>query len=445
VQKRDTGEEVQLARVTPDTVDELLAGKGAPHQAITAGEPLILLRRVGKIDPTDLAAFEDMEGFFGLRAALGEMTPEAVIEQVKLAGIKGRGGAGFPTGLKWQFTRGAADSPKYVVANADESEPGTFKDRVLMEGDPFRLLEGMAICAYAIGAEHGYIFIRGEYPRARRVLEEAIERASAAGYLGQNILNSGFNFAVEIRQAAGAYICGEETALFEAIEGRRGYPRIKPPFPTTHGLFSRPTCINNVETLCAVPDIVYNGGEWYLQFGTGETRGTKLFCVSGHVKRPGVIEAPFGIPLRRLINDYCGGVEGELGAILMGGAAGNFMTPDQLDTPLTAEDLSAAGAALGSGAIMIFNTTIDLREVLVRLGHFFMEESCGKCYPCQLGTMRQYEILKRLAEGHPLPGDRQRLLDIGQTMSDASLCGLGQTAAWAVLSALRHWPEMAPA
>ncbi len=442
VQQREAGAEFQLARVSPGALDDLLAGRGAAHSIAAVGAPRLMTRRIGAMDPLDLDAFARMDGFAALRRALTEMTPEQVIEEIKTSGLKGRGGAAFPSGMKLQFTRSAPGTPKYVVANADESEPGTFKDRVLMEGDPFRLIEGLALSAYAIGAEHGYIFIRGEYPRAYRTLRAAIQKAEAAGYLGANILGSGFNFTVEIRQGAGAYVCGEETALFEAIEGKRGYPRIKPPFPTTNGLFDKPTAINNVETLCAMPEIVLHGGAWYLQIGEGARHGTKLFCVSGHVKQPGVVEAPFGIRLSRLIDEYCGGVDGELQAVLMGGAAGTFLTPDQFDTPLNADELKAVGASLGSGAVMVFNTAVDLRDVLERLGHFFMEESCGKCYPCQLGTMRQYEILKRIAAGGLLPGDRERLMDIGLTMSDASLCGLGMSASWAVRSALQHWPEL---
>ncbi|HEC21906.1 MAG TPA: NADH-quinone oxidoreductase subunit NuoF [Chloroflexi bacterium] len=434
--------EQAFAGLTPDDVEALLAGQGnAPEVRIT-GEPRVLSRRVGKISPTDLEAHRTGGAFEGLKHALTGMTPEEVIEEVKRSGLVGRGGAAFPTGLKWQFTRGAEGQPKYVVCNADESEPGTFKDRVLMEGDPFRVLEGMTICGYAIGSSKGYLFIRGEYPHAAAVLEEAVAAARQANLLGENILGTDFSFEIEIRRGAGAYICGEETALFEAIEGKRGYPRLKPPFPTTHGLFNRPTVINNVETLASVPDILTNGAEWFQQWGTEHSTGLKLFCVSGHVGQPSLVEAPFGITLRELIERYCGGFDGTPQAVLMGGAAGAFLTPDQFDTPLTFEDLRPLGASIGSGAIMVFNESVDLREVLRTLGHFFAHESCGKCYPCQLGTQRQMEILDRVAEGQAQAGDIERLTLIGQTMTDASICGLGQTAGMAVMSALRLWPDL---
>ncbi len=311
-----------------------------------------------------------------------------------------------------------------------------------MEGDPFRVLEGMTICGYAIGSSKGYLFIRGEYPHAAAVLEEAVAAARQANLLGENILGTDFSFEIEIRRGAGAYICGEETALFEAIEGKRGYPRLKPPFPTTHGLFNRPTVINNVETLASVPDILTNGAEWFQQWGTEHSTGLKLFCVSGHVGQPSLVEAPFGTTLRELIERYCGGFDGTPQAVLMGGAAGAFLTPDQFDTPLTFEDLRPLGASIGSGAIMVFNESVDLRQVLRTLGHFFAHESCGKCYPCQLGTQRQMEILDRVAEGQAQAGDIERLTLIGQTMTDASICGLGQTAGMAVMSALRLWPDL---
>jgi NADH-quinone oxidoreductase subunit F len=356
----------------------------------------------------------------------------------------GRGGAAFPTGTKWEGARAAPGQPKFVVCNADESEPGTFKDRVLLEDDPHRTLEGLLIAAYAIGASRGYVYIRGEYPRAYRVMQAAVDEARAAGYLGAAGPGSGLACEVELRLGAGAYICGEETALFESIEGKRGFPRVKPPFPTTHGLFGCPTAINNVETLCNVPLILAHGAAAYRQTGTQRSPGPKLFCVSGDVARPGLYEVPFGVTLRHLLFDLAGGVVGgrRLQAVLFGGAAGAFATERDLDVALTFEDLRAAGLPLGSGVIMVFDETRDLRDVLRRLARFFAHESCGKCYPCQIGTQRQLEILERLAAGRLLPGDRERLSDVGWTMTDASLCGLGQTAASAVLSALQRWPEL---
>jgi NADH-quinone oxidoreductase subunit F len=417
--------------------DDLLNDSTPSYEAITAGTPQILLAGL----PSDRAQTLAEYGHYdALRRALFESSPEDVIETVKQSGLIGRGGAAFPTGMKWDFTRKSNRPPHYLVCNADESEPGTFKDRVLMEGRPHLLLEGMAIGAYAIGAETGYLFIRGEYPAATERLQIAITEAEAANLLGDTIMGSDFSFHIEVRRGAGAYICGEETALFEAIEGKRGFPRIKPPYPTTHGLFGQPTAVNNVETLCAIPGIIEGGADWFRQHGTEKSAGTKLVSVSGQVQRPGVYEIVPGISLRALLDDFCGGVIGDLQAVLMGGAAGTFLTPDDLDVALTFEDLRAIGSTFGSGAIMVFNQTVDLRDVLQRLARFFKHESCGKCFPCQLGTQRQQEILERSAA--PQPGDRQRLHDIGWTMTEASLCGLGQTAGTAVLSALEKFPEL---
>jgi NADH-quinone oxidoreductase subunit F len=364
------------------------------------------------------------------------MKPAEVVAEVKASGLVGRGGAAFPTGIKWEGAAKAEADQKYVICNADESEPGTFKDRVLLIDDPHMTIEGMCIAAYAIGATKGYIYIRGEYPYIFPVLEHALEDARNAGYLGNN-------FDIEIRVGAGAYICGEETALFESIEGKRGFPRIKPPFPTTHGLFGKPTVINNVETLCNVPLIIAKGSVEYRKIGTEKSPGPKLFCVSGDVSKPGLYEVPFGVTLREVV-EMAGGVaeERELQAVLFGGAAGAFATSEHLDSKMTFEDLREVGLPLGSGVVMVFDETRDMRTTLKSLGHFFAHESCGKCYPCQMGTQRQKEILDRVARGETLPDDIIRLQDVGWTMTDASLCGLGQTAAGAVLSAINLWPEM---
>jgi NADH-quinone oxidoreductase subunit F len=377
---------------------------------------------------------------YGDYAALNKaqkMSPAEVIAEIKAAGLVGRGGAAFPTGIKWEGAANAPGAEKYVICNADESEPGTFKDRVLLLDDPHSTIEGMCIAAHAIGARKGYIYLRGEYPYIVPVLENALGEARAAGYLGEQ-------FDIEIRLGAGAYICGEETALFESIEGKRGFPRVKPPFPTTDGLFGQPTAINNVETLCNVPGIIQKGAAAYRQIGTQKSPGSKLFCLSGDVGRPGLYEVPFGISLRDLLYDLAGGIRSgnQLQAALIGGAAGAFATQKDLDTRLSFEDLQAAGLPLGSGVVTVFDETRDLRDVLVRLSRFFAHESCGKCYPCQIGTQRQHEILARLAKGEALPGDAERLSDVGWTMIDSSLCGLGQTAATAVLSAMKIWPDM---
>lgn len=431
--------------LTPADVDAFLEGVYPEPEPKIYGGPLIKLARAGKIDPTSLADFEKYGGYKALRKAL-TMRPEDILSMMKGSDVLGRGGAMFPVGLKWEMTRNAPGHPaeKHIVANADESEPGTFKDRALMEQDPFSLLEAMAVAGYTVGAENGWIFLRGEYPRAYKRLSNAIEKARAAGYLGHNILGRrGFNFDIELRLGAGAYICGEETALFEAIEGKRGFPRIKPPFPTTHGLFHQPTVINNVETLAATTAVLNMGVEQWHKLGTAESPGTKWFCVSGRVLRPGVYEVPFGLTVRQLIQ-MAGGVIGrEVQAVLLGGAAGVFIGPRRLDTPLTYEDSKAQGFPIGSGVIMVFDEAVDLREIMYMLARFFAHESCGKCYPCALGTQRQLEIVERvLRYGGPLPGDVNMLRDIGLAMTQTSLCGLGQTAASAILSAVDRWPEL---
>jgi NADH-quinone oxidoreductase subunit F len=383
---------------------------------------------------------------YGQYSALAKalaMEPGEIVNEIKASGLVGRGGAAFPTGIKWEGAAKARGTEKYVICNADESEPGTFKDRILLLDDPHRTLEGMAIAAYAIGARQGYLYIRAEYPYILPILDNALNEAREANLLGENILGSGFAFDIELRVGAGAYICGEETALFESIEGKRGFPRVKPPFPTTHGLFGKPTVINNVETLCNVPLIIAQGSSEYRKIGTEKSPGPKLFCVSGDISKPGLYEVPFGVTLRELL-ELAGGIahEKQLQSVLFGGAAGAFATSDHLDVKMTFEDLRAAGLPLGSGVVMVFNESRDMRDVMKRLGHFFAHESCGKCYPCQMGTQRQMEILDRISAGKVMEGDLIRLQDVGWTMTDASLCGLGQTAASAVLSAIKLWPEM---
>jgi NADH-quinone oxidoreductase subunit F len=433
-----------FAQVAPDNVGSLFAGQGRAADDYVGGDIRIITALCGRGRAASLIEYEAAGGMRALRSVIeSKATAHSIVDELKRSGLVGRGGAAFPTWIKWEGVSQAEASPRYFVVNADESEPGTFKDRILMEGDPHRLLEGAIIGAYTIGAHQAYIYIRGEYPTSIERVTHAIEECKAAGYLGGHILGSGFDLEIEVRSGAGAYICGEETALFESIEGKRGFPRVKPPFPTTHGLFGKPTAINNVETLANIPYIFVHGAEAFRKFGTEKSTGPKLFCVSGDVTRPGLYEVPFGVTLRHLIEDLAGGVTGgNLKAILIGGAAGAFATEKDLDVKLTFEDLRVAGLPLGSGVVMIFNHQRDLRDVLLRLGRFFAHESCGKCYPCQLGTQRQYEILQRVARGQSRAGDRDRLSDVGWTMSEASLCGLGQTAASAVLSAMKLWPEM---
>ncbi len=436
-----------FAHVSAETLADVLAGRGRAPDDYVGGDLCIVTALCGRGRRMTLTEYHAVGGMQAVRRILGSrMPPLEVVDLVNRATLLGRGGAAFPTAIKWEGAARAPGGPKYFVINADESEPGTFKDRVLMEGDPCRILEGAILGAYAIGANQAYFYIRGEYPAALERVQAAIAECRAAGYLGQNVLGSGFDLDIEVRAGAGAYICGEETALFESIEGKRGFPRVKPPFPATHGLFGRPTAINNVETLAKIPYIVNHGWESFKHFGTDRSTGPKLFCVSGDVARPGLYEVPFGVTIRHMLDDLAGGViGGGLRAILFGGASGAFATEQHLDVKLSFEDLRAAGLPLGSGVVMVFNDTRDMREVLRRLGRFFAHESCGKCYPCQLGTQRQAEVLTRLADGRPLTGDRARLQDVGWTMTEASLCGLGQTAASAVLSALRLWPELFPA
>jgi len=407
------------------------------------GQPgLRLLHRVGRVNPESLDDYRSSGGFLALRRAF-EMGPERVVREVTDSKLVGRGGAAFPTGLKWQSVR-SAPMPRYLVCNADESEPGTFKDRVIMEGDPFALIEAMTVAGFATGCEQGYLYIRGEYPLAAGRLWNAIRLCRSRGYLGVDILGQGVRFDVEVRRGAGAYICGEETALLNSLEGRRGEPRNKPPFPTQVGLFGQPTVINNVETLVNVLPILLEGGRTFAATGTERSTGTKLFCVSGHVVRPGVYEAPFGITLRELL-DLAGGIggSGRLQAVLLGGAAGAFVTPEQLDVPLTFEGTRAAGASLGSAVVLPFDDTVDLRQVLRRIAQFFRDESCGQCVPCRVGTVRQEELLYRLALDRPLGSEGEELAmlrELGQVMRDASICGLGQTASSAIESALARFP-----
>ena len=432
--------------LTPADADDFLAGTYPEPKARVYGDPLWTLGRLGVVNPDSLADYKAHGGYQGLRKAL-TMTPEVLIGLIDSSGILGRGGAMFPLGRKLFFTRVAPGKPsqKHTITNADESEPGTFKDRCLMEEDPFAVVESTTLAGYAVGAENGWIFVRGEYPRSFARLSEAIDQARANGYLGKDILGtSGFNFDIELRMGAGAYICGEETALFEAIEGKRGFPRIKPPFPTTHGLFMQPTAINNVETLIAALVAINLGTDEWRKLGTEESPGTKLFCLSGHVEKPGIYEIPFGKTIRELI-ELAGGVSRgkAIQAVMMGGAAGVFIGPEKLDMRLTYEDSREQNIPLGSGVVMVFDETTDLRKVMYQLSRFFAHESCGKCFPCQLGTQRQMEILDRVANnGVSQPSDKQTLLDVGFTMTETSLCGLGQTAASAVISAIELWPEL---
>ena len=418
-----------------------MAGRPVPQVGPERSAPQIasdrsslrLLRRIGLADPESLDSYRAYGGYEGLRRAAG-LGPDGVIREVKDANLMGRGGAAFPTGVKWEAVARQPVRPHFFVCNADESEPGTFKDRLLMEHDPFALIEALTVAGFATGAERAFLYVRGEYPLAVRRLRDAADQCRRRGLLGDDVMGEGFAFDVEIRQGAGAYIAGEETALFNSIEGKRPEPR-------------KPTGVNNVETLFNVLEILRIGGPAFAQIGTTDSTGTRLFCLSGDVVTPGVYEVEFGATLGDVLR-LAGGARGgrELRAVLLGGAAGTFVGPDALDLPLTFEATRAAGATLGSGVVMAFDDTADLGAVLLRIARFFRDESCGQCVPCRVGTVRQEEALQRLRSGNTI-GTRQdevRLLgEIAAAMRDASICGLGQTAAAATLSALGRFDVLA--
>lgn len=417
------------ARLTPGPTLENIA-------STTIGPTIKLLRRVGVVDPESLESYQRHGGYRALARAV-ELGRDGVVREVMAANLLGRGGAAFPTGRKWEAVARERATPHFIVCNADESEPGTFKDRVLLEEDPFAIVEAMTIAGFATGCAQGFIYVRDEYPLARQRVEHAIDSARAAGLLGANVMGEGVAFEMEVRRGAGAYICGEETALFNSLEGKRGEPRSKPPFPAQVGLFGKPTVVNNVETLFNVIDIVLEGGATWAEVGTQTSTGTRLFCLSGHVTRPGLYEAPFGITLNELLAMAGGVASGRpLQAILLGGAAGTFVGPEALSLRLTFEDVRAAGATLGSGVVMVFDDTVDLRDILLRIAEFMRDESCGQCVPCRVGTVRQVELLERLRHVPATQADLALLTELGQAMRDASICGLGQTASSAIETAV---------
>lgn len=417
-----------IAPATPEAVEAALGGDipASPEPFVAPGP---LLARVGQVDPGSLADYRSSGGYEALARAL-ELGTDAVIDELTASNLRGRGGAAFPTGLKW---KGAAEQPgpRYVICNADESEPGTFKDRVAMEGDPFAVIEALTIAGVTVGAQEGFIYIRGEYPLATSRLAAAIAAARQAGLLGDDVMGSGLAFDIEIRRGQGAYICGEETALFASIEGYRGEPRQKPPFPTVAGLFGRPTVVNNVETLLNVPRVILEGGEAFAATGTPDSTGTRLFCLSGQVARPGVYELESGTTLREAV-ESAGGIPEEIPYLLLGGAAGSLVAGDHWDMPLTFEDSRARGVTLGSGVIMAFSPQTDMKETVRRIAEFFRDESCGQCVPCRVGTVRVEEAIAR--SNGSVEADLIEELDVA--MKDASICGLGHTAATVVRSAI---------
>lgn len=432
----------QAGPVLAEKVSAILAGenvKSIDYSLPRPGEVRVTLAHAGKVDPDSLESALSVGAYQGLQAAL-KRTSEEVISEVENSNLNGRGGAGFPAGRKWRFVAAAARTPKFVVCNADESEPLIFKDRVLIDTNPHQILEGMAIAAYAVGASSGYIYIRGEYVSQAQRLERAIEQAERSGWLGENIAGSSFSFQVHIHRGAGAYICGEETALLESLEGKRGEPRVRPPYPPTSGYRNLPTLVNNVESFAAVPHILQRGANWYKNLSDNSAGGTKLYMLLGHVNRPGLFEAPFGLTLRQIINDFGGGLRpgSKFHFALCGGAAGTIVDESLLDTPI---DYASAGKgiSLGAGAFLVCDERVSPVAMLRELMHFFAVESCGKCTPCREGTRRAYDLLVCLAEGGGRPGDLEELARLASVMQAASFCGLGQSVHLPVTSALRHF------
>ncbi|GBD84551.1 NADP-reducing hydrogenase subunit HndC [bacterium BMS3Abin02] len=426
-------QDVTVAPASLEGINAAIGGETARVAVDRIGGRLALLSRVGVVDPSSLDDYRNHGGYAALDKAMG-MGPAAVIGEIDLSLLRGRGGASFPTGRKWAAAAHSEATPKYVICNADESEPGTFKDRVILENDPFAIVEALTIAGFAVGASLGFIYVRGEYPVAAERVENAVSLAREAGLLGPSVMGTGFGFDIDVRCGSGAYICGEETALFNSIEGFRGEPRAKPPFPTDAGLFGKPTVINNVETLANVLTIVSEGGKAYAASGRDGSTGTKLFPVSGSVGRPGLYEAPCCASLGEII-ELAGGVIGTFRAALVGGAAGVFMGPERLDDTMSFEHLATLGESYGAGAIVVFDETADLDAVVRRIADFFRQESCGQCAPCRIGTVAQREALGRLLDGDN--SQREILTDVDRVMTDASLCGLGRTAASAIRSALR--------
>jgi len=403
----------------------------------------IVLRNCGVIDPESIDEYIARDGYRALEKALFEMTPEEILRELEISGLRGRGGAGFPTWRKWAFCRDVKSDVKYIICNADEGDPGAYMDRSTLEGDPHSVLEAMAIAGRTIGASQGYIYIRAEYPLAIRRLEIAIEQARAYGLLGSNILGSGFSFDVEIRLGAGAFVCGEETALIASIEGQRGMPRPRPPFPAVRGLWGKPTTINNVETLANIPVILLRGGAWFARIGTATSKGTKVFALTGKIANSGLIEVPMGTTLREIIYDIGGGIPNgrAFKAAQTGGPSGGVIPESCLDTPIDYENLAALGSIMGSGGLIV----MDEDDCIVDVNRFYLaftvDESCGKCAPCRIGGKTMYQILDRIASGQGKDEDLDKLREIGLAMQKASLCGLGQTAANPVLSGLRYFME----
>jgi len=449
------GEKTIYGDLTPEKVERLieeviLKGKviddwiaARPEEPMLAKQERIVLGNCGHINPENIDEYLERDGYKGLKKVLKDMTPGQVVEEVKTSGLRGRGGGGFPAGLKWQFASQAPGDKKYVVCNADEGDPGAFMDRSIKEGDPHALLEGMLICGYAIGSDEGYVYVRAEYPLAIKRLKVAMKQAEERGYLGENILGTGYNFRIKIKEGAGAFVCGEETALLASIEGRMGRPRSRPPYPATKGLWDKPTNINNVETYANIPRIIRRGGDKFAQIGTEKSTGTKVFALTGKINNTGLIEVPMGISIREIIYDIGGGIPDgrEFKAVQIGGPSGGCIPAHLLDLPIDYDSLVESGAIMGSGGLV----TMDEETCMVDVAWFFLnftqKESCGKCTPCREGTKRMLEILERIKAGKGKNEDIERLKFLGRNIVDTSLCGLGQTAPNPVLSTLRFFED----
>ncbi|MFP4113643.1 MAG: NADH-quinone oxidoreductase subunit NuoF [Spirochaetota bacterium] len=455
-------EESFYVGVSPDDAKELIAEhivKGRPVERLLYKEEQskeharvddisfyqkqfrIVLRNCGFINPEEISEYIARDGYAALEKVIFEMKPEDVVEQLKISGLRGRGGAGFPTWMKWNFTREQENDQKYVVCNADEGDPGAYMDRSVLEGDPHSILEAMAICGRTIGANKGYIYIRAEYPLAIQRLETAIGQATEMGLLGENILGSDFSFDVELRLGAGAFVCGEETALLASIEGERGMPRPRPPFPSVKGLWGKPTVINNVETYANIPVIIHRGADWFAKVGTDKSKGTKVFALTGKINNSGLVEVPMGTPLRDIIYNIGGGIpDGKaFKAVQTGGPSGGVITAEHLDTPIDYEHLQELGSIMGSGGMIVMDETDCMVDVTKFYLEFTVEESCGKCAPCRVGGRKLHNILTRISKGQGQPDDIDKMLQIGKAMQKASLCGLGQTAPNPILSTLRYF------
>ncbi|PLX30554.1 MAG: NADH-quinone oxidoreductase subunit NuoF [Ignavibacteria bacterium] len=423
------------------TIDEWLATGEDREAGFFENQVRIVLRNSGIIDPGSLEEYIEKDGYKAVTKALKEMTPDEVIEDVLASGLRGRGGGGFPTGKKWQFTQGAEGDKKYIICNADEGDPGAFMDRSILESDPHSVIEGMMIAGYAIGADEAYIYCRAEYPKAIARLRQAISQAMKRGLLGENILDTGFNFKVKIKEGAGAFVCGEETALIASIEGRRGMPRFRPPFPAVSGLWQKPTNINNVETFANVPWIINNGGAAFAAYGTENSKGTKVFAMAGKVRRTGLIEVPMGLTIKSIIFDVCGGIhdDKEFKAVQMGGPSGGCIPADMCDIPVDYQEVNKTGAIMGSGGLIVMDETTCMVDVAKFFLTFTQAESCGKCTFCRIGTKRMLEILERITDGQGTMEDLDNLEELSEQIRAASLCGLGQTAPNPVITTLKYF------